>query len=102
MWQRNVRELQNIIERALILNPSGPLTFEYVNFGQPQKDVTKSDGDTDNLDNMIARHIHRVLDKAQGKVNGSDGAAALLGMNPSTLRNRMRRMGIEYGRKFRS
>ena len=100
-WPGNVRELQNIIEHALILNPAGPVVFEYVNLGQPQKAV-KLAAETDNLDSMIARHIHRVLDKTQGKVNGPDGAASLLGINPSTFRNRMKRMGIDYGRNSKS
>jgi DNA-binding protein Fis len=40
-----------------------------------------------------------VLLKTQGKVHGPDGAAAVLGINPSTLRNRMKKLGIDYGRK---
>jgi len=55
--------------------------------------------DTDNLDEAISRHIRRVLSKTTGKVNGPDGAAAYLGINPSTLRNRMKKLGIDYGRK---
>ena len=53
----------------------------------------------DNLDDVIAWHIRRILHKTDGKVHGSDGAAALLGVNPSTLRHRMRKLGIAYGRK---
>jgi DNA-binding NtrC family response regulator len=53
--------------------------------------------ETDNLDEVISRHIRRVLSKTKGKVNGPDGAAAFLGINPSTLRNRMKKLGIDYG-----
>jgi hypothetical protein len=42
-----------------------------------------------------------VLSETKGKINGSDGAAAILGINPNTLRNRMKKLGIEYGRKSR-
>jgi transcriptional regulator with GAF, ATPase, and Fis domain len=57
---------------------------------------------SDNLDALISRHIRRVLSKTNGKVNGPDGAAAHLGINPSTLRNRMQKLGIDYGRKGKS
>ncbi|UCF86386.1 MAG: hypothetical protein JSV50_12440 [Desulfobacteraceae bacterium] len=43
--------------------------------------------------------MHRVLTKTKGKVHGRDGAAAVLGINLSTLRNRMKKLGIVYGRK---
>jgi transcriptional regulator with GAF, ATPase, and Fis domain len=100
-WPGNVRELENVIERALILNPKGPLYFEHLNPGQSEKPL-ESPGqaeETDNLDEIIARHIRRVLMKTNGKVHGDDGAAAFLGINPSTLRNRMNKLGIHYGRK---
>jgi transcriptional regulator with GAF, ATPase, and Fis domain len=103
-WPGNVRELENVIERALILNPAGPLTFEYLNLGQPEKslELRGQREETENLDELISRHIRRVLSKTKGKVNGSDGAAAFLGINPSTLRNRMKKLGIDYGRKTKS
>ncbi|MCK5118239.1 MAG: hypothetical protein KAQ78_01575, partial [Candidatus Latescibacteria bacterium] len=53
----------------------------------------------DSLDEMISRHIRRVLSRTKGKVHGPGGAADLLGINPSTLRNRMNKLGIVYGRK---
>ena len=97
----SLRELENVIERALILNPTGPLTFEYLNLAQPDKslELRGQREKSENLDEVISRHIRRVLSKTKGKVNGSDGAAAFLGINPSTLRNRMKKLGIDYGRK---
>ncbi|UCH23354.1 MAG: sigma 54-interacting transcriptional regulator [Deltaproteobacteria bacterium] len=103
-WPGNVRELENIIERALILNPTGPLSFEHMNLGQLKKPL-ESQGEskeTDNLDEANSRHIRQILLKTKGKVNGPDGAAALLGINPSTLRNRMKKLGIDYGTKSKS
>ena len=102
-WPGNVRELENVIERALILNPKGPLTFDYFNVEKLRQipTVKKLDDETDNLDEIISRHIRRVLAKTNGKVSGPDGAAAFLGINPSTLRNRMKKLGIAYGRKSR-
>jgi len=103
-WPGNVRELENVIERALILKPTGPLTFEHLNLKQPNKtlELLGESEETDNLDEVISRHISRVLSRAKGKVNGPKGAAALLGINPSTLRNRMKKLGIDYGRKSKS
>ena len=100
-WPGNVRELQNVVERALILNPNGPLTFEHLNLaeykGTPESPEQTSE--PDNLDEMISRHIRRVLSRTKGKVHGPGGAADLLGINPSTLRNRMNKLGIVYGRR---
>ena len=100
-WPGNVRELENIIERTLILNPAGPLSFEHVNIGSSQPELSRrgEHAETDNLDAIVAGHIRRVLIQAKGRVNGPDGAAARLGINPSTLRNRMKKLGIAYGRK---
>jgi transcriptional regulator with GAF, ATPase, and Fis domain len=100
-WPGNVRELENVIERTLILNPAGPLTFEHLNLGQLKKtsELGVQTEDKDNLDKIISQHIRRVLSKTKGKVHGPDGAAAVLGINPSTLRNRMKKLGIVYGRK---
>ena len=99
-WPGNVRELENVIERALILNPAGPLTFENLNLRQPQKsaELREQVGAVDDLDAVVSRHIRRVLSRAKGRVNGPEGAAALLGINPSTLRNRMKKLRIDYGR----
>ena len=99
-WSGNVRELQNVIERALILNPQGPITFEHLSASIPNAESRpeSSPDDSYNLDVVTTRHISRVLEVAKGKINGPEGAAALLGVNPSTLRNRMKKMGIQYGK----
>ncbi len=100
-WPGNVRELENVIERAIILNPKGPLTFEHLYPGhsknvpvpmKPGKELTS-------LDEVISRHIHETLSKTNGKVSGSTGAAAVLKVNPSTLRNRMKKLGIVYEKR---
>jgi transcriptional regulator with PAS, ATPase and Fis domain len=103
-WPGNVRELQNVVERALILNPSGPLIFNHLDLRSPNKavDIREKSGETNDLDEVISRHIRRVLSETKGKVDGSNGAAAILGINPSTLRNRMKKLGIDYGRKSKS
>ena len=103
-WPGNVRELENVIERALILNPTGPLTFEHLGLRQPVEnlELPGQSEHTGSLDEAISRHICRALSETKGKVNGPDGAASVLGINPSTLRNRMKKLGINYGRKGKS
>ncbi|BCS94948.1 ATPase AAA [Desulfoluna limicola] len=103
-WPGNVRELENIVERDIIRNYSGdhdtPLQFSEVAASPRRPSVATpalSDGPT-NLDTVIARHIVRVMKQTEGKIQGCDGAAALLGMHPSTLRHRLRKLGIPFGR----
>ena len=96
-WPGNVRELQNIVERALILNPQGPLHFDHI-LGNP-RGKRKPSAKTDNLDDIISVHIKSVLNKTGGKIHGPGGAAELLGVNANTLRNRMNKLGLAYGRK---
>jgi formate hydrogenlyase transcriptional activator len=99
-WPGNVRELQNIIERALILNPQGPITFKHLSASIPHAESMPGSSPIEsyNLNEVTTRHISRVLEVANGKINGPEGAATLLGINPSTLRNRMKKLGIQYGR----
>jgi transcriptional regulator with GAF, ATPase, and Fis domain len=54
-----------------------------------------------NLNLAMARHIRRTLEMTGGKVEGREGAAELLGINPGTLRHRMRKLGIPFGRVAR-
>jgi hydrogenase-4 transcriptional activator len=113
-WPGNVRELAAVIERAAILGNgrrleiaqalgaggAGPL----VN-GRP---TTPAVGGTGGLtpdpspfpgiDEAMARHIEQALVRTGGRVEGRGGAAALLGINPHTLRSRMRKLGVEWHR----
>jgi len=97
-WPGNVRELQNVVERDLILNPSGPLTFDHMNpqLKKENSQLPKLSTNSDNLDEITIRHINNVLSKTNGKIHGPGGAADLLGVNPSTLRNRMNKLGIKF------
>jgi len=101
-WPGNVRELQNVIERELILNPLGPLSFS--SFRQKKESIedhpdafTANDSlDATNLDEIVISHIEKVLKKTKGRIHGKNGAAVLLGINASTLINRMKKLGIKY------
>lgn len=101
-WPGNVRELQNAIERALILNREKPLDFDYLGKIISDQATTTpligSDGPYA-LEQVLSQHIMRVLEMTGGQVGGEKGAAALLQMNPSTLRTKMRKLHIPFGRK---
>jgi len=105
-WPGNVRELQNVVERALILNPLAdrPLSFEHLTDTQQHTSEfmpAQSHIESNNLDDIISHHIRQVLVKTDGKIHGPGGAAELLGINANTLRNRMNKLGIEYGKSRR-
>ena len=98
-WPGNVRELQNIVERELILNPKGPLHFNSIDTRKSDTLVNQSAPEafvSNKLDDIIAYHIQKVLALTEGKIHGTGGAADLLGVNASTLRNRMNKLGIQY------
>jgi len=51
------------------------------------------------IDEVMSRHIRQRLEMTRRKIHGGGGAAEVLGINPSTLRNRMKQLRIPYGRK---
>jgi transcriptional regulator with GAF, ATPase, and Fis domain len=106
-WPGNVRELQNAVERALILSKEKPLAFG--DLTPPVKKSLGKAGRADDLDNeslglnsVISRHIVRILEMTGGRVGGENGAARLLEINASTLRKKMRKLGIPFGRKVKN
>ncbi len=66
---------------------------------EKEKAADEASLDSMNLDHLIAGHIRKVIRLTRGKIQGEDGAAALLGLHPSTLRHRMRKLDIPFGRK---
>ncbi len=106
-WPGNVRELGAVLERAVILGDGrrlevaralGPIPSS----GSPaaaQSQLAAPTGERFlTLDEASARHIRLALDRTRGRIEGRNGAAALLGVNPHTLRGRMRRLRIEWHR----
>jgi len=103
-WPGNVRELENIVEREIIRNYSGnrntPLQFAEVTAYdlQPTDTPSLTVGPTE-LNTIIAQHIVKVMKQTNGKIQGDNGAAALLGLHPSTLRHRLGKLDIPFGRR---
>jgi formate hydrogenlyase transcriptional activator len=118
-WPGNIRELENFIERSVIITrgksldaPLGELrktnTIEFSRADQPEvEDVagerTNSRGDktsaADEYERKQRDEIIRALTACKGRVGGADGAAARLGMNRTTLLSRMKRFGI-YAKQY--
>jgi len=95
-WPGNVRELENVIERALILShgPVITLSDSFVR-SHPDAPASRHRGADEELESVERSHILSVLEKCDWKVKGPGNAAERLGLNPSTLRGRMRKLGIE-------
>jgi DNA-binding NtrC family response regulator len=96
-WPGNVRELENVVERAMILHRGEPLRFD--DLGSPFQDDAQAGTTPLKLDTVIKQHIRSVLDMTGGKVHGPGGAAEILGVNANTLRYRMEKLGIRFGRQ---
>ncbi len=99
-WPGNVRELENVIERAMIHYNGEPLRFHELRPSSPDATPSPAEvGEIQPLDTVIKRHIESALKQTNGKIHGDDGAGALLGVNPNTLRYKMRKLGIPFGKK---
>ena len=103
-WPGNVRELQNVIERAVITCGSGPLQFDLpaAQVGQPSANLPVNSAlgaGVGVIPEAEQRHQERenilaALRQTEWKVYGQHGAAALLGIKPSTLASRIKKMGL--------
>ncbi|PHN03454.1 DNA-binding response regulator [Flavilitoribacter nigricans DSM 23189 = NBRC 102662] len=89
----NVRELENIIERAVILTPGEILDLSY---WKPDNESSRERStEIKTMEEMQQELIIRTLEKTHWRVSGPDGAAAILDMHPQTLYSRMRKLGIK-------
>jgi len=101
-WPGNVRELQNVIERGLITSPGKQLMLDLPQGGaetaatllQPDEDQLRTDAEMRELEK---ENLARALRESRGKIYGPDGAAELLGLKPTTLISRIKKLGIEPG-----
>src|SRR5271163_960167 len=108
-WPGNVRELENVIERAVILSRGvelevapGVLPEIEAVAGKPapasrpvQEQQLSEVPSPQSIEQVERGHILAVLMRTNWRIEGSDGAAALLNLNPSTLRSRMKKLGVQ-------
>ncbi|WP_018016140.1 sigma 54-interacting transcriptional regulator [Teredinibacter turnerae] len=106
-WPGNVRELQNVLERAVITSRAGRLNLDlpqhnHQDNAQPTLPALNTESITeteilsdDDMQAMVKHNMLAALEKSGWKLFGSDGAAALLGMKPTTLASRIKRMGLK-------
>lgn len=96
-WPGNVRELENVIERAVINAQNKALRIELpkILVSSVDKPKTLKVDVYKTLAEIEREYILRILEKTDWKIAGSDGAALILGINPSTLRSRMQKLGIK-------
>ena len=100
-WPGNIRELQNVIERGVVLSKGSILTLgsdllptEGSSDSSVEEDSIAETNDRDSLEEVQRQHILRVLGRTGWVISGPRGAGAILGLNPNTLRSLMNRLGI--------
>ena len=117
-WPGNIRELQNVIERAILLSPSGILQLApdfcpapaapvpapravsanpiaHPPVGVPSQNTPAPLVPVGSIEEVERRHIEAVLAQTNWMIEGERGAAKILNLNPSTLRSRMQKLGIK-------
>jgi len=89
-WPGNIRELINVIERSIISSKSNTLKLDWINNNQ----VSTETNLTLSIEEVERTHILKVLQESNWKISGDDGAAVKLGLNPNTLRSRLKKLSI--------
>ncbi|HKS71868.1 MAG TPA: sigma 54-interacting transcriptional regulator, partial [Terriglobales bacterium] len=90
-WAGNIRELENFVERSVILSEGSVLRAPLGELAGRQER-----GSEETLEGAEREYIARVLRECEGKQGGRDGAAARLGLKRTTLQSKLRRLGIRY------
>ncbi len=91
-WPGNIRELQNVMERAVIISRGTSLE---IGEWPPKPIVADGAARVLTLEELEREHILEVLELTAWRVSGEQGAAKILGMKPTTLQARMKKLGIE-------
>jgi formate hydrogenlyase transcriptional activator len=91
-WPGNIRELENFIERAVILSKGPALRAPLAELAHPREVATDTHA---SLQDSQREHILRVLRETRGVIAGAQGAAAKLGLKRTTLNSKMKKLGIE-------
>ena len=91
-WPGNIRELKNILERAVLLSGDNQMELNLPAEVQGKEDHPFADSPS--LEEVQRRYIHDVLKRTGGRIAGPGGAAEILGMKRTTLYSRMRALGM--------
>lgn len=100
-WPGNVRELKNVIERAVVLSSGPRLRLEQALVPARPPSVARATGEADeiltdvDLQELEKANLLAALRRANGRVSGAGGAAELVGLKPSTMAYRMKKLGID-------
>jgi formate hydrogenlyase transcriptional activator len=97
-WPGNIRELENLIERAVILSPGSELRVPLAELKAHAPDRTEKAGTVATLEAAEREHILRALEAAKWVIGGASGAAARLGMKRTTLQSKMQKLNIARSR----
>jgi len=98
-WNGNVRELQNTLERAVILSKDGIIKPAHLIFEKVEKakrDYDNTEYSIQSLEEETKKIIKKALQLTNGKIYGKDGAAAMLKMKPTTLQSKMKKLKITF------
>jgi PAS domain S-box-containing protein len=88
-WPGNIRELENVIERAVITSIGNTLKIDL-----PQEISSVSEEEDKTMEEIERTHIEKILKKTEWRISGPKGAALVLGLHPETLRSRIKKLGI--------
>lgn len=97
-WPGNVRELINVVGEGLARSRNGPVRFNLARHSAGSDASVPRTG-VDPFDAMCASYFRQALAACEGRISGPHGAAALTGVKPNTLRAKLDKLGIPYGRK---
>jgi len=93
-WPGNIRELENFLERAVILTRGAALFAPLAELESPEE-IERETSQNPTLHIAEREHILRVLRETRGQIGGDDGAAARLGLKRTTLNSKLKKLGIE-------
>jgi formate hydrogenlyase transcriptional activator len=95
-WPGNIRELENLMERAVILTRGPVLYVPLAELENPEEErAEEAEIENPSLRAAEREHILRVLRETKGQIGGPDGAAARLGLKRTTLNSKLKKLGIE-------